>query len=178
MIFISQNLKFVLPLSIVLLVILIILGLSVRLIRHNQQAVVERLGGYLTTWKSGIHFLIPFIDKVVKKVNISEQTLISNNAFLTLDQKEVSVEFDIIYQPVDSMQYAYGYDKKNSPLASLVSHHLRINIGSHELVSLLPSKDLITESDYQRFDEVSDAWGIKIKRVNIKKILLIKGEGV
>lgn len=177
-IYLSNSLNFLLPIAIVLLIILIILGLSIRLIRQNQQAVIERFGSYYSTWKPGVHFLIPFIDKVVKKIHMTEQNITSSGQFLSLDEKEINIDFDIVYQPVDSIQYAYNYQRKNSPLTALVSHYLRINVGSKELRDILPETYLITPDDYQKFDEVTDHLGVKIKRIYIKKISFHKGEDV
>ncbi|CCV64357.1 hypothetical protein BN85407800 [Alteracholeplasma palmae J233] len=172
----DKTLIYIIPSAIVLFVLLLILVLSIKIVRQNQQVVIERLGVYHTTWRAGIHFLFPFVDRVVKKVSVSDQLLETHNDFLTIDQVHVYVDFDVIYQIADTKQYVYGYDRNVKPITSLVSHYLRVSIGEKDFKTVLSDRNLILLSDFMKFDEVTDNWGLKIKRVQIKKILIYKGD--
>ncbi len=155
--------------------ILLIIGILVKNIRVVQQAkavVVERLGAYQTTWGVGIHFKIPFIERVAKTVSLKEQVVdFPPQPVITKDNVTMQIDTVIYFQITDPKLYTYGVEHPLTAIENLTATTLRNIIGELELDQTLTSRDIINTKMRGILDEATDPWGIKINRVELKNIL-------
>lgn len=152
--------------------ILVILALSFRLVKQTDKYVIERMGGYHTTWGVGVHFLIPFVDRMASKVSLKEQVKdFEPQPVITKDNVTMHIDTVIFFQVTDPKLYAYGVDNPLSAIENLSATTLRNIIGDLDLDETLTSRDLINERMRHTLDDATDAWGIKVNRVEVKNIV-------
>ena len=162
-------------LIVLLLVIIFIILIFVTRIRIVPQAnvyVVERLGAFYKAWGTGIHFLVPFIDRVAKRVSIKEQVVdFKPQAVITKDNVTMQIDTVIYFQITDPKLYTYGVEYPMNAIENLTATTLRNIIGELELDQSLTSRDTINAKMRTILDEATDPWGIKVNRVELKNIL-------
>jgi len=157
----------------VLGVVLLILVISnIHIVPQARAYVVERLGAYHATWKTGPHMTIPFIDRVAKKVNMMEQVAdFPPQPVITMDNVRMQIDTVVFYQITDCKLYAYGHINPMAAIENLTATTLRNIIGELELDSTLTSRDIINTKMRAILDEATDPWGIKVNRVELKNII-------
>ena len=158
-----------------LLLILVVIAILISCIKIVPQAhayVVERLGAYHTTWGTGMHFKLPFIDRIAKKVSLKEQVIdFPPQPVITKDNVTMQIDTVIYFQITDSKLYAYGVERPILAIENLSATTLRNIIGEMELDHTLTSRDVINSKIRVILDEATDAWGIKVNRVELKNII-------
>ncbi len=162
-------------LVLVLIIVIILIVIIVRCIRIVPQAnafVIERLGGYLTTWNVGLHLKTPFIDRVAKRVNLKEQVAdFPPQPVITKDNVTMQIDTVVYYQITDPKLYAYGVENPILAIETLTATTLRNIIGDLELDETLTSRETINTKMRATLDEATDPWGIKVNRVELKNIV-------
>ncbi|CCV65634.1 conserved hypothetical protein [Paracholeplasma brassicae] len=163
----------VLVVLLVLLVVALLIALSsIRIVRQSQTMVIERLGGYYTTWSTGIHFLVPFVDRVSLVVSLKEQVMdYPPQPVITRDNVTMQIDTVVYYQITDAKAFTYGVDNPNRALENLTATTLRNIIGEIDLDGALTSRELINGKMRIILDEATDPWGIKVIRVELKNII-------
>lgn len=157
--------------AVLLAIVLILLVSCIRIVPQSYTYVIERLGKYHDTWHSGLHVLVPIIDRVVVRVSLKEQLLDSDpQAVITKDNVSVMIDAVLYFRVFDSKLFAYGIENPLLGLDNMVATTLRNVVGSLELEEVLTSRDIINDQLRTVVDEASDAWGIKVTRVEIKDI--------
>lgn len=158
---------------IVLIVILAIIIIScINIVPQAKAYVVERLGGYQSTWHVGVHFKIPFIDRVARKVLLKEQVVdFAPQPVITKDNVTMRIDTVIFYQITDPKLYAYGVDNPIMAIENLTATTLRNIIGDLELDETLTSRETINTKMRASLDSATDPWGIKVNRVELKNII-------
>ncbi len=155
--------------------ILIILGIIVANVRIVPQAdafVIERLGSYYTTWENGLHVKVPIIDRISKKVSLKEAVVdFPPQPVITKDNVTMQIDTVVFYRIVNPKLYTYGVERPMMAIENLTATTLRNIIGELELDSTLTSRDVINSKITEILDEATDAWGIKINRVELKNIM-------
>jgi regulator of protease activity HflC (stomatin/prohibitin superfamily) len=151
---------------------LIVLSLSFVLVTQANRFVVERLGGYHKTLDQGLHFIVPFIDRVKKKISIKEQVVdFPPQPVITKDNVTMQIDTVVFYMVTDPKLYTYGVEYPLRAIENLAATTLRNIIGDLELDESLTSRDIINEKMRSILDEATDPWGIKIIRVEVKNII-------
>ena len=157
------------------LVIGVILGLIISCIKIVPQAttfIIERLGTYKTTWDTGLHLKVPFIDKVAKKISLKEKVAdFAPQAVITKDNVTMQIDTVVFYQIIDPKLYTYGIERPIIAIENLSATTLRNIIGDLELDQTLTSRDIINTRMREILDEATDPWGIKVNRVELKNII-------
>ena len=154
------------------IILLIIIVSCIKIVPQAQVYVIERLGAFYQAWGTGIHFLVPFFDKVSKKVSIKEQVVdFKPQPVITKDNVTMQIDTVIFFQVTDAKQYTYGVERPLSAIENLSSTTLRNIIGELELDSTLTSRDVINTKITAILDQATDRWGIKVNRVELKNIL-------
>ena len=158
---------------IALLVIVVIVLLScVNVVPQAKAYVVERLGGYQTTWGVGIHFKMPLIDRVARRVVLKEQVVdFAPQPVITKDNVTMQIDTVIFYQITDPKLYAYGVENPILAIENLTATTLRNVIGELELDETLTSRETINTKMRASLDTATDPWGIKVNRVELKNII-------
>ena len=157
---------------IVAVVILVILSSCIRIVPQAQALVVERLGGYLGTYGVGVHFLIPFIDRVAKKVNLKEQVEdFPPQPVITKDNVTMQIDTVVFFYITDPKMYAYGVERPILAIENLTATTLRNIIGDLELDETLTSRETINAKMQESLDLATDPWGIKVTRVELKNFI-------
>ena len=157
---------------IVAVVILVILSSCIRIVPQAQALVVERLGGYLGTYGVGVHFLIPFIDRVAKKVNLKEQVEdFPPQPVITKDNVTMQIDTVVFFYITDPKMYAYGVERPILAIENLTATTLRNIIGDLELDETLTSRETINAKMQESLDLATNPWGIKVTRVELKNII-------
>ncbi|MFW5865394.1 MAG: SPFH domain-containing protein, partial [Candidatus Izemoplasmataceae bacterium] len=157
---------------VLLLIILVYLGTRFSVVTQANRFVIERLGRYIATWDVGIHFLIPFVDRIKMKVSIKEQVVdFAPQPVITKDNVTMQIDTVVFFQITDPKLYTYGVDFPLKAIENLTATTLRNIIGDLELDESLTSRDLINEKMRSILDEATDPWGIKINRVEVKNII-------
>ena len=158
-----------------IVLILVALAIAVSCIKIVPQAnaiVVERLGGYLTTWSVGLHFKAPFIDRVAKKVLLKEQVVdFPPQPVITKDNVTMQIDTVVYFQITDPKLYAYGVENPIMAIENLTATTLRNIIGDLELDETLTSRETINTKMRASLDVATDPWGIKVNRVELKNII-------
>ena len=161
---------FVLP--IIVLLIIILLALNIKIVPQSKAYVLERLGAFKETWQTGVHFKIPLIDRVAKIVSLKEQVVdFPPQPVITKDNVTMQIDTVVFYQITDPKLYCYGVERPLSAIENLTATTLRNIIGELELDHTLTSRDTINAKIRGILDEATDAWGIKVNRVELKNIL-------
>ncbi len=159
-------------LGIVAAVVILIVIANIKIVPQARAAVVERLGRYLTTWETGLHFKVPFIDRVAKNVILMEQVAdFPPQPVITKDNVRMQIDTVVFYQITDCKLYAYGHINPIAAIENLTSTTLRNIIGEMDLDATLTSRDVINVKMRSILDEVTDPWGIKVNRVELKNII-------
>ena len=160
---------------IVLLVIIFLLFIIIRCFRIVPQAhvfVIERLGSFHAEWDTGLHILMPFIDRIAGKVSLKEKVVdFKPQSSITKDNVIMQIDTVIFYQVTDAKQYIYGVERPLSAIENLSATTLRNIIGEMELDATLTSRDVINSKITSILDQATDRWGIKVNRVELKNIL-------
>lgn len=159
-------------LFILVLLFVLVMAINVKIVSQASEYVVERLGTYYTTWQTGIHFKVPFLDRVAKRVSIKEQVVdFAPQPVITKDNVTMQIDTVVFFQITDSKLYAYGVERPLSAIENLTATTLRNIIGELELDNTLTSRDLINSKITIILDAATDKWGIKVNRVELKNIL-------
>ena len=159
---------------IVALVILIILFIvaNVKIVPQANAYVIERLGAYSTSWGTGLHWKIPFIEKIAKKVSLKEQVIdFPPQPVITKDNVTMQIDTVVYFEITDPKLFTYGVNAPISAIENLTATTLRNIIGDLELDHTLTSRDVINSKIRVILDEATDAWGIKVNRVELKNII-------
>ncbi len=158
-------------LVILLLFICVVIIANIKIVPQANAYIVERLGAYHQTWGTGLHIKIPFIDRIAKKVSLKEQVVdFPPQPVITKDNVSVSINTVTYFQVTDPKLLAYGIDRPMMAIENLTATTLRNLVGSLELDETLTSRDTINVEMRAILDEATDAWGIKINRVELKDI--------
>ncbi|WP_300330488.1 SPFH domain-containing protein [Fusobacterium sp.] len=153
-------------------IVIVLLAVHVRIVAQSQAYVIERLGVYLTTWDVGLNVLIPFIDRIAKKISLKEQVLdFPPQPVITKDNVTMQIDSVIYFQITDPKLYTYGVERPLNAIENLTATTLRNIIGEMELDHTLTSRDTINTKMRSILDEATDPWGIKINRVELKNII-------
>ena len=161
-------------LSIIIIAIIVLLVLSscIRIVPQAQALVVERLGAYLETWSVGIHFKVPFIDRVAKRVILKEQVVdFAPQPVITKDNVTMKIDTVVFFQITDPKLFAYGVENPIMAIENLTATTLRNIIGDLELDQTLTSRETINTKMRAALDVATDPWGIKVNRVELKNII-------
>ena len=158
---------------IILLIIAAILVIAnIKIVPQTHAYVIERLGGYQTTWGVGLHIKVPFIDRIAKRVNLKEQVVdFEPQPVITKDNVTMQIDTVVYYQITDSKLYTYGVERPMMAIENLTATTLRNIIGDLELDETLTSRDTINTRMRAILDEATDPWGIKVNRVELKNIM-------
>ena len=162
---------FIVPIILIALVILI-LAANIKVVQQSKAYVVERLGAFHSVWGVGIHFKVPFIEKVAKVVSLKEQVVdFAPQPVITKDNVTMQIDTVIYFQITDPKLYTYGVEHPMSAIENLTATTLRNIIGELELDQTLTSRDIINTKMRMLLDEATDPWGIKVGRVELKNII-------
>ena len=154
------------------IIILVILVASVKVIRQSTAVVVERLGKYSRTLQTGVRFIIPFVDRPSKPINLKEIVAdFKPQPVITKDNVTMQIDTVVYFQITDPKLYTYGVDRPMSAIENLTATTLRNIVGELELDETLTSRDTVNTKMRQILDEATDPWGIKVNRVELKNIL-------
>ena len=157
---------------ILVVVILLILASCIRIVPQAQALVVERLGGYQGTWSVGVHFKVPFIDRVAKRVILKEQVVdFDPQPVITKDNVTMRIDTVVFFQITDPKLFAYGVENPIMAIENLTATTLRNIIGELELDQTLTSREIINAKMRTSLDVATDPWGIKVNRVELKNII-------
>ena len=163
------------PLVVLLIVVilaLIIISNCVKIVPQAHAVVIERLGGYLTTWSVGLHFKVPFIDRIAKRVILKEQVVdFPPQPVITKDNVTMQIDTVVYFQITDPKLYAYGVENPIMAIENLTATTLRNIIGDLELDETLTSRETINTKMRATLDVATDPWGIKVNRVELKNII-------
>ncbi|MBQ2696754.1 MAG: SPFH/Band 7/PHB domain protein [Clostridia bacterium] len=161
------------PFLIVLIIIVFILVITnIKIVPQASAYVLQRLGAYRMTWDTGVHFKIPFIEKVAKVVSLKEQVVdFDPQPVITKDNVTMQIDTVVFFQITDPKLYTYGVDSPMSAIENLTATTLRNIIGELELDQTLTSRDTVNAKMRSILDEATDPWGIKVNRVELKNIL-------
>ena len=159
-------------LGLLVLVVVFILVRCIRIVQQSKAYIIERLGAYHATWNVGLHFKIPFIERVAKVVSLKEQVAdFQPQPVITKDNVTMQIDTVVYFQITDPMLYTYGIDRPLVAIENLSATTLRNIIGDLELDQCLTSRDVINTKMRAILDEATDPWGIKVNRVELKNIL-------
>ena len=154
-----------------ILVIVLILA-NIKIVPQATTFIIERLGTYRTTWDTGLHLKVPFIDRVAKKISLKEKVAdFAPQAVITKDNVTMQIDTVLFYQIVDPKLYTYGIERPIVAIENLSATTLRNIIGDLELDQTLTSRDIINTRMREILDEATDPWGIKVNRVELKNII-------
>ncbi|MBS6196477.1 MAG: SPFH/Band 7/PHB domain protein [Clostridiales bacterium] len=159
-------------LLLVLVLIALIVSSCIKVVPQAKAFVVERLGAYQDTWSTGIHFKIPFIEKVAKRVNLKEQVVdFPPQPVITKDNVTMRIDTVVFFQITDPKLFAYGVENPIMAIENLTATTLRNIIGDMELDETLTSREIINTKMRAALDIATDPWGIKVNRVELKNIM-------
>ena len=159
-------------LIIILIIVVILILPNIKIVPQAKRYVIERLGSYHTTWENGLHFKLPFVDKVSNNVSVKEQVLdFAPQPVITKDNVTMQIDTVVYLQVTDAKLYTYGVERPISAIETLTATTLRNIIGELELDQTLTSRDIINSKMRVILDEATDPWGIKVNRVEVKNIL-------
>lgn len=164
--------EFVIGFIIVLVILAIFAFACIKVVAQSKAFVVERLGKYSGTWDTGLHFKIPFIERVAKIVSLKEQVVdFAPQAVITKDNVTMKIDTVVFFQITDPKLYCYGVEAPLAAIENLTATTLRNIIGEMDLDETLTSRDTINTKIRAILDEATDPWGIKVNRVELKNIL-------
>ena len=158
--------------GIVVAVVLVILIANINIVPQARAYVVERLGTYHSTWNTGFHWKIPFVERIAKKISLMEQVAdFQPQAVITKDNVRMQIDTVVFFQITDCKLFTYGVESPLAAIENLTATTLRNIIGELELDSTLTSRDIINTKMRVILDEATDPWGIKVNRVELKNII-------
>lgn len=158
--------------GIIVFILLIVIIRNIKIVPQAHAYVIERLGAYHATWETGLHVKIPFIDRISKKVSLKEQVVdFPPQPVITRDNVTMQIDTVVYFEITDPKLYCYGVERPLSAIENLTATTLRNIIGDLELDNTLTSRDTINDKIRIILDEATDAWGIKVLRVELKNIL-------
>jgi len=170
----NNAMSFIANFSLIIILVIIVISLivtNIRIVPQAQAYVVERLGAYRDTWQVGLHFKLPLIDKIAKRISLKENVIdFPPQPVITKDNVTMEIDTVIYYQITDPKLFAYGVERPLSAIENLTATTLRNIIGDLELDGTLTSREHINAKMRLVLDEATDAWGIKINRVEVKNI--------
>ena len=153
-------------------VIFLLIIPNIKVVQQSRAYVIERLGVFQSVWGVGMHFKVPFIDRIARKVSLKEQVLdYPPQPVITKDNVTMQIDTVVYFQITDPKLYAYGVERPISAIENLSATTLRNIIGDMELDHTLTSRDIINSKIRVILDEATDAWGIKVNRVELKNII-------
>ena len=159
-------------LFVLLIVVVLVLISCVRVVKQAQALVIERLGAYQATWGTGLHFKIPIIDRVARKVDLKEQVVdFAPQPVITKDNVTMRIDTVVFYQITDPKMFCYGVASPIMAIENLTATTLRNIIGDMELDATLTSREIINTKMRASLDVATDPWGIKVNRVELKNII-------
>ena len=157
---------------ILVFIVLLIAAANIKIVPQATVFVIERLGTYYATWETGLHFKVPFFDRISKKVSIKEQVVdFKPQPVITKDNVTMQIDTVVFYQITDAKLFTYGVERPLSAIENLTATTLRNIIGELELDSTLTSRDVINVKITSILDTATDKWGIKVNRVELKNII-------
>ena len=158
--------------GVILAILIIVIIANIKIVSQATAQVVERLGSYRTTWHTGLHFKIPFIETIAKKVNLMEQVVdFPPQPVITKDNVRMQIDTVVFFQITDCKLYTYGVANPLMAIENLTATTLRNIIGELDLDQTLTSRDIINTKMRAILDEATDPWGIKVNRVELKNII-------
>ena len=158
--------------AIVAIILFIVIISNIQVVQQSRAYVIERLGAFNTVWGVGIHFKIPFIDRIARRVSLKEQVLdYPPQPVITKDNVTMQIDTVVYFQITDPKLYAYGVEQPMAAMETLTATTLRNIIGDLELDQTLTSRDVVNTKMRAILDEATDPWGIKVNRVELKNIL-------
>ena len=161
----------IIPVFLAIFFIVIVVA-NIKIVPQSKAYVIERLGAYSTTWQTGFHIKIPFIEKISKQVSLKEQIVdFPPQPVITKDNVTMQIDTVVFFQITDPKLYAYGVERPIAAIENLTATTLRNIIGEMELDHTLTSRDVINAKIRGILDEATDPWGIKVNRVELKNIL-------
>ena len=164
--------KVAIVIGIIVIALLALVFANIRVVPQSKAYVIERLGTYFTTWQTGLHVKVPFIDRIAKVVSLKEQVVdFKPQPVITKDNVTMQIDTVVFYQITDPKLYCYGVESPISAIENLSATTLRNIIGELELDSTLTSRDTINAKIRVILDEATDPWGIKVNRVELKNII-------
>lgn len=156
----------------ILVIVVIFIIPNIKVVPQARSYVIERLGSYLTTWNNGLHFKIPFVDRVSNKVSLKEIVKdFAPQPVITKDNVTMQIDTVVYFQITDPKLYTYGIEDPINAIENLTATTLRNIIGELELDQTLTSRDIINSKMRSILDEATDPWVIKVNRVEVKNIL-------
>ena len=162
----------IIVLVVLMVIVLAVLANCVKIVPQARAMVIERLGGYLTTWSVGIHFKVPFLDRIAKNVLLKEQVVdFPPQPVITKDNVTMQIDTVVYFQITDPKLYAYGVENPIMAIENLTATTLRNIIGDMELDETLTSRETINTKMRATLDVATDPWGIKVNRVELKNII-------
>ncbi len=168
----ANGLNPLLPAVALIVILLIVLASCIHVVQQSKAYVIERLGKFSSVWGVGLHFKMPFIERVAKKVSLKEQVLdYPPQPVITKDNVTMQIDTVVYFQITDPKLYTYGVEYPMVAMETLTATTLRNIIGDLELDETLTSRDVINTKMRAILDEVTDPWGIKVNRVELKNIL-------
>ena len=162
----------IIGIAIAIIVILILIIPNIKIVPQATTFIIERLGTYRTTWETGFHMKVPFIDRVAKKISLKEKVAdFAPQAVITKDNVTMQIDTIVFYQVLDPKLYTYGIERPILAIENLSATTLRNIIGELELDQTLTSRDIINTKMREILDDETDRWGIKVNRVELKNII-------
>lgn len=159
-------------LTILAVIVVLILVSCIRIVRQAQALVIERLGAYQATWSTGLHFKLPIVDRVARKVDLKEQVVdFAPQPVITKDNVTMRIDTVVFYQITDPKMFCYGVANPIMAIENLTATTLRNIIGDLELDQTLTSRETINTKMRASLDVATDPWGIKVNRVELKNII-------
>ena len=166
------NIPGTIAIIVLVIIILVVIVSCINVVQQSKAYVVERLGAFHSVWGVGLHFKLPFIERVVKKISLKEQVAdFDPQPVITKDNVTMQIDTVIYFQITDPKLYTYGVEYPMSAIENLTATTLRNIIGELELDQSLTSRDTINSRMRSILDEATDPWGIKVNRVELKNII-------
>ena len=163
---------FLITIAVIVVFVLIVALANIKVVAQSKAYVVERLGKYSTTWETGLHVKVPFIERIAKIISLKEQVVdFAPQAVITKDNVTMKIDTVVFFQITDHKLYCYGVEAPLAAIENLTATTLRNIIGELELDATLTSRDTINTKIRSILDEATDPWGIKVNRVELKNIL-------
>ena len=157
---------------ILILIVLVVLISNIKIVPQAKAYTIERLGAYRVTWQTGLHFKIPLIERVARRVTLKEQVVdFEPQPVITKDNVTMQIDTVVYFQITDPKLFTYGVESPMAAIENLTATTLRNIIGDLELDETLTSRDVINTKMRTILDEATDAWGIKVNRVELKNII-------
>lgn len=157
---------------ILLVILLLLVAASLRIVPEAQACVIQRFGRYHATWGPGVHFLVPIMDSVAKKISMKEQVAdFEPQPVITKDNVTMQIDTVVYFKIFDPQLFTYGVERPITAIENLCATTLRNIVGGMDLDSTLTGRDTINGEITQILDEATDKWGIKINRVEVKNIM-------